>query len=88
MYNHISKVIESYRVNLFDIITQYRAVFPDDDLITSSSNSAGTGADAVLFYSWVNEKVCFVFFLPMYCHYLHIIIDGLVLKSGLTLTFL
>ena len=62
VYNHISKVIESCRVHLFDIITQYRAVFPDDDMISSASNSIGSSVDVVLFYGWVNEKVrcCFV----------------------------
>ncbi|KAI1303122.1 Conserved oligomeric Golgi complex subunit 8 [Halotydeus destructor] len=33
---HISKLIEINRVNLFDIATQYRALFPPDESITST----------------------------------------------------
>lgn len=57
VYNHISKVIESCRVHLFDIITQYRAVFPDDDFISSASNTVGSSVDVLVFHGWVNEKV-------------------------------
>lgn len=69
-YSHISKTIEVSRVHLFDIVTQYRAIFPDDDTVklTYSSSSRGGGwgrggagggdkVEGVLFYSWVNEKV-------------------------------
>ena len=67
-YNHINKTIELSRVHLFDIVTQYRAIFPDDDsvkLSLSSSHGVGGGGggggrgavEGVLFYSWVNEKV-------------------------------
>ena len=63
-YNHISKTIEVSRVHLFDIVTQYRAIFPDDDAVKisylSPAEGKGGGAETVegvLFYSWVNEKV-------------------------------
>ena len=54
-YQHLNKTIEASRVHLFDIMTQYRAIFPDDDplIIGQSSNSLLGG----LFYQWVNEKV-------------------------------
>lgn len=58
-YHHISKTIEASRVHLFDIVTQYRAIFPDDDSILSSysSSSGSSYVEGALFYSWVNEKV-------------------------------
>ena len=62
-YNHLNKTIELSRVHLFDVVTQYRAIFPDDDtaklsLPSSLSGGGGKGTvEGVLFYSWVNEKV-------------------------------
>ena len=66
-YHHISKTIEVSRVHLFDIVTQYRAIFPDDDVVrTSYTSSEGGGerrVEGALFYSWVNEKVLYVILL-------------------------
>ena len=61
-YQHINKVIELSRVHLFDVITQYRAIFPDDDASLSPYSAASsrekTGpVEGALFYCWVNEKV-------------------------------
>ncbi|ESO01844.1 hypothetical protein HELRODRAFT_94263 [Helobdella robusta] len=70
-YHHISKTIEASRVHLFDIITQYRAIFPDDDALYSSSsflkehhhnhplqNVVGRQVnDTFLFHSWVLQKI-------------------------------
>ena len=55
-YHHISKTVEASRVHLFDIVTQYRAIFTDDDLLTSSTDDRPN--DSVLFHSWVVRKVC------------------------------
>ena len=63
-YHHISKTIEASRVHLFDIVTQYRAIFPDDDAIKMSYSSQTNSDDCVkgaLFYTWVNAKVSSVY---------------------------
>jgi hypothetical protein len=48
-HTHIMKTIESCRVHMFDIITQYRAIFSDED-----SNDA---SESILFHSWVVNKI-------------------------------
>ena len=57
-YMHISKTIESCRVHLFDIVTQYKAIFPDDDSILAGIHgNTSKMADGTLFCSWLNGKV-------------------------------
>ncbi|GAB1603246.1 conserved oligomeric Golgi complex subunit 8-like [Argonauta hians] len=60
-YVHITKVIEASRVHLFDIITQYRAIFSDDDTLLPSTPSASDGLfhlqHSSPFYSWLTLKV-------------------------------
>ena len=66
-YHHISKTIEEMRIHLFDIITQYRAIFTDDDLSTSqlltatltsgiSARDASTN-ESKLFFCWLQQKM-------------------------------
>lgn len=55
---HLTKTIELTRVNLFTIVTQYKATFSDDETDDKQ------GDFSHLFCSWLNEKVLnFVFFM-------------------------
>ena len=57
-YLHITKSIEMYRVHLFDIVTQYKAIFPDDDSILAGIHgNSERQVDGSLFSNWLNSKV-------------------------------
>ncbi|XP_076249420.1 conserved oligomeric Golgi complex subunit 8 [Calliopsis andreniformis] len=52
---HITKTIELSRIHLFNIITQYRAMFNDDELITPGRDP--TINECAIFYHWLEEKI-------------------------------
>ena len=66
-YHHISKTIEEMRIHLFDIITQYRAIFTDEDLNSSSTSSQSSSNlllftkdsnnESKLFFCWLQQKI-------------------------------
>ena len=55
-YQHLSRTVEVSRVHLFDILTQYRAIFPDDDSAYHVT-ATPTHLDGALFYTWLGSKV-------------------------------
>lgn len=57
---HLTKTIELSRVNLFNIITQYKATFAEDENSMLVSESQDTGN---IFYTWLHEKVILFLFL-------------------------
>lgn len=54
---HLTKTIEVTRVNVFNIITQYKAIFGEDEHNNTTTTKKDTGDDNKLLYSWLSRKV-------------------------------
>lgn len=55
-YEHLSKSLELTRVHLFDIVTQYRALFSDEDSAYGSTLASGASHRA-MFSTWLQSKL-------------------------------
>nr|SVE82440.1 EOG090X04G7 [Daphnia magna] len=55
-YQHILKTVELSRVHLFDIATQYRAIFTDEDPLVLANQDPNTNESAI-YYSWIIQKI-------------------------------
>ncbi|CAD7079139.1 unnamed protein product [Hermetia illucens] len=53
---HLTKTIELTRINVFNIITQYKAIFPDDNIPTSAGDLA-SGEGSRIFHAWLHRKI-------------------------------
>lgn len=54
---HLSKTIEVTRVNLFNVITQYRAVFNDDEHSPLADIKSKHVNHNFIFFSWIRNKI-------------------------------
>ncbi|KAJ8919495.1 hypothetical protein NQ315_002116 [Exocentrus adspersus] len=55
--HHLTKTIEVTRVNLFNIVTQYRAIFNDDEHGPLASLKMQNVNQNVIFFSWIKDKI-------------------------------
>uniref|UniRef100_H2YMK8 Conserved oligomeric Golgi complex subunit 8 n=1 Tax=Ciona savignyi TaxID=51511 RepID=H2YMK8_CIOSA len=57
-FERITRIIEICRVHLFDIVTQYRAIFTDDlDIYLTNNTKTTTSSNASIFYCWINYRI-------------------------------
>ena len=62
-YTYLVKVIEVNRVNLFDIVTQYKAIFSDDQPSYSKDKNRN-----FILQCWITRKVLMNFILQLHGH--------------------
>lgn len=56
--HHLNKTVEVTRVHLFNIITQYKAIFNDDEHSPLSALNRNQHINQnLIFFSWIRNKV-------------------------------
>jgi len=56
-YIHITRTMEVMRVHLFDVVTQYRAIFSDDTFSMDQEGHPVPCDNRLLFSSWLSRKI-------------------------------
>lgn len=64
-YTHVTRTIEACRIHLFDIVTQYKAIFSDETDLTfsylssqrSNDNLGDKPRDTSVFHSWLVHRI-------------------------------
>eukprot|EP00794_Sanderia_malayensis_P011097 gene11097-12266_t len=55
-YYHLTKIIETSRIHLFDIVTQYRAIFSEDEPLFVTDGDKDTNYSNIL-HAWIGRKI-------------------------------
>jgi len=61
VYDYLKRLTDVHRLQLFDVVMQYRAIFADDGPPADGAPAAGGGAggaDGGALYSWAEHRVC------------------------------
>jgi hypothetical protein len=61
VYDYLKRLTDVHRLQLFDVVMQYRAIFADDGPPADGAPGAGGGAggaDGGALYSWAEHRVC------------------------------
>lgn len=56
-YSRLCKVVELTRINVFDTITQYRALFSDDDPVVAAAGGFAAMTYRQVFSSWLYRRI-------------------------------
>ncbi|XP_026463462.1 conserved oligomeric Golgi complex subunit 8-like [Ctenocephalides felis] len=61
--HHLSKTIELSRIHLFNIVTQYKAIFNDDDQYSFPNNNQVNINKSYIFYGWLHKKITQIIYI-------------------------
>lgn len=60
VYDFLKRLTDVHRLQLFDVVMQYRAIFADDAPPADGAayDGAASGGDGGALYSWAEHRVC------------------------------